>query len=536
VLEAGNSRDKIDQVESAINAGRLDEARILLETLPPGTETLRLRAQLAFKMGHPDAAERALRQFLELAPGHERARANLASVLHSLHRSSEAIDEISRLRLMRNDDGVRKFEASALAQIGRYHDALAIHERLLEHKSEDSSLWMSYGYLLKTVSRLDESVAAYRRAIALAPTAGEAWWHLTELKTFAILDSEVAVMEATLSSADLSEEDRFHLELALGEVFDRRGNPARAFAHFDRANALRRARMPNDRALLGRIVAESMAIFDASYFVERAGQGFPASDPIFIVGMPRSGSTLVEQILDCHPAVEGTAELPYITAMARRLVRGRTGEAEPYAHKLAKLDGAALSTLGEAYMVNATAHRRTAKPHFIDKMPNNWAHLGLICSILPRARIVDVRRHPLDCGFSNFRQHFTQGQAFSYALEDIGTYYRDYVALMAHFDRVRPGAVHQVIYEDLVDAPETEIQRLLDALGLPFDPACLAFHVNRRAVYTPSAEQVRRPINRAGIGRWRDYEPWLDPLKRALGPVLDAYPQAPQGEWWSPPE
>jgi hypothetical protein len=244
--------------------------------------------------------------------------------------------------------------------------------------------------------------------------------------------------------------------------------------------------------------------------------------------MPRAGSTLIEQILASHPEVEGTMELPDIPAIAKTLgKRGAKDERSAYPECLASLAPDELRALGESYLETTRVQRKTDRPFFIDKMPNNWAHAGLIRVILPEAKIVDARRHPLACGFSNFKQHFARGQGFTYDLAELGTYYRDYVTLMAHFDAVQPGAIHRVIHEALVDDPETEVRRLLAYLGLPFDPACLAFHENDRAVRTASSEQVRRPLNREGFDQWRPFEPWLGPLTDALGPVLEAYPDTP---------
>jgi hypothetical protein len=242
--------------------------------------------------------------------------------------------------------------------------------------------------------------------------------------------------------------------------------------------------------------------------------------------MPRAGSTLVEQILASHPMVEGTMELPDLPAIARRLGTFR-GEGMVYPYGTAALDAAACLALGQEYLERTRIQRKTDKPYFIDKLPNNWLHVGLIHLILPYAKIIDARRHPLDCCFSNFKQHYARGQGFSYALEDMGHYYSAYVDLMAHFDAVLPGRVHRLIHESLIDDPEGEVRGLLDHLGLPFDPACLRFHENERAVRTASSEQVRRPLNREGMDQWRPFEPWLGPLKEALGPVLDSYPAVP---------
>ena len=268
-------------------------------------------------------------------------------------------------------------------------------------------------------------------------------------------------------------------------------------------------------------VERCIALFTPEFFAARDGWGNPSSEPIFILGMPRAGSTLVEQILASHPEIEGTAELPDMPAIARRLDgRKRRDDESLYPECLADLDAGALRLLGQEYLDRAQVQRFTDRPYFIDKLPNNWAHVGLIRLILPNARIIDARRHPLACGFSNFKQHYARGQRFSYDLAEIGAYYRDYVTLMRHFDQALPGFVHRVIHENLVDDPEGEIRRLLDFLGVPFDQACLAFHENPRAVRTASSEQVRRPITRSGLDQWKAYEAWLGPLKDALGPVL----------------
>jgi hypothetical protein len=275
-------------------------------------------------------------------------------------------------------------------------------------------------------------------------------------------------------------------------------------------------------------VRRARALFTPQFFAARAGWGCSAPDPIFVVGLPRSGSTLVEQILASHSQVEGTQELPDIITLARRLGgRARKASEGRYPEALAELTSADLRSLGEEYLARAAPHRKRGAPFFIDKMPNNWAHLGLIRLILPNAKIVDARRHPLGCGFSAFKQHFARGQGFTYDLTDIGRYYADYVDLMAHFDAAQPGCVHRVIYEAMVADPEAETRALLAACGLPFEDACLRFYENDRAVRTASSEQVRRPIFTEAAEHWRNYDAWLGPLKAALGPVLAAYPEAP---------
>jgi hypothetical protein len=336
-------------------------------------------------------------------------------------------------------------------------------------------------------------------------------------------DEDIAAMEQALSDPGLGAEDRWHLDFALGKAFEDRREAQTAFAHYAAANALRRKRIPykadeTTATIDAMIAAATPALFEAG----RAG--CPAPDPIFVVGMPRAGSTLVEQILASHSQVEGTSELPDIAQLARKV--------PDYPAGLAKLTREDLRAMGESYLHTTRIQRHTARPLFIDKMPNNWVHVPLIRLILPRARIIDARRHPLGCCFSNFKQHFARGQGFSYDLEDMGRYYADYVRLMAHVDAVQPGAVHRVIYEAMVEETETQVRALLAACGLPFEEACLAFHKTERAVRTASSEQVRQPIFREGTSAWKPFEPWLDPLRAALGPVLESYPHAPTVYDW----
>jgi hypothetical protein len=284
---------------------------------------------------------------------------------------------------------------------------------------------------------------------------------------------------------------------------------------------LRKKRLQYKAAETTAAVDAAIAVATPELFARRAGAGCAAPDPIFVLGMPRAGSTLVEQILSSHSQVEGTTELPDIGILARTL--------ESYPADLAAIDPARLRDLGEQYLARTRVQRHTPRPLFIDKLPNNWLYVPFIRLILPNAKIIDARRHPLSCCFSNFKQHFARGQGFSYSLEDMGAYYRDYVRLMAHVDRVLPGGVHRVIYERMVEDTQGEVRALLEACGLPFEPACLAFYETTRAVRTPSSEQVRRPIFRDGTDAWKPFEPFLGPLKSALGEVLHAYPAAPSG-------
>lgn len=498
-----------------------------LHARPTDVAAIRMMAELAGRLGRYKDAEALLRRALELAPDFTAARANLATALYRQNRPAEAIDALDAILEAEPDHaGHQNLKAAALSRVGGYEEALALYEEVLDRLPGQPKVWMSYGHVLKTVGRTGDGVAAYRRAIALAPTLGEAWWSLANLKTVKLGEGDVAAMERALAAPALPIQDRLHLHFALGKALEDSGEANRAFAHYAEGNRLRRAMIGYDADEVSTHVERSRAFFTPDFLASRAGRGCPASDPIFVLGMPRSGSTLVEQILASHPLVEGTMELPDIPLIARRLGGGK-GEEDLYPECLEALGPGELRALGEEYMERTRVQRREGRPFFIDKMPNNWVHVGLIHLILPNARIVDARRHPLDCCFSNFKQHYARGQGFSYSLTDMGRYYADYVRLMAHFDSALPGRIHRVVHERLIDDPEAEVRALLAYLGLEFDPACLAFHENRRAVRTASSEQVRRPLNREGQGQWRPFERWLEPLRDALGPVLDAYPDAP---------
>jgi tetratricopeptide (TPR) repeat protein len=496
--------------------------RPYLKQRPTDVKAIRMMAELAARIGRLGDAENLLRRALELTPGFTAARANLATVLYKQNKAGEAIAELERIEQEGSANlGHTSLKAAALGRIGGHEEALALYKVLLEARPNEPKLWMSYGHILKTVGEQAESIAAYRRALAIRPTLGEVWWSLANLKTIRFGEEDMAAMQSSLGAEGLDEEDRFHLHFALGKAFEDQGQPEASFAHYAEGNRLRRAMIDHDPADIHSHVERSIALFTPEFFAERDGEGSPAPDPIFILGMPRAGSTLVEQILASHSQIEGTAELPDLPAIARRLGgRKARSDSTAYPECLAQMEGKELRVLGEEYLERARVQRFTERPLFIDKLPNNWAHVGLIRLILPNARIIDARRHPLACGFSNFKQHYARGQIWAYDLEEIGQYYRDYVRLMRHFDGVLPGYVHRIIHEELVEDPEKEVRRLLDYLGLPFEPACLAFHENPRAVRTASSEQVRRPISREGLEQWKPFEPWLEPLKKALGPVL----------------
>lgn len=493
---------------------------------------IRMLAEVAGRIGRYGDAEKLLARALDLAPGFGAARANLATVYYKQNRYAEAVDTLDAvLGDDPNNPAHANLKAAALGRIGGYDEAILLYEELVQRFPDHAKLWMSYGHMLKTVGRQDDSIAAYRHAIASEPGLGEIWWSLANLKTIRFDAADRAAMETALVDAEPAGEtradDRLHLHFALGKAYDDAAEYADAFRHYDAGNAIRAAQLGHEAAETTAIVDAALATFTEAFFVAHHALGDPAPDPIFILGMPRAGSTLIEQILASHSAIEGTMELPDIPALALGLGREEKGDGRHWVAALAEASPAKLAEMGQAFLQRTAVQRKTDKPFYIDKLPNNWIYVPLIRLILPNAKIIDARRHPLDCGFSNFRQHYAKGQAFSYRLSDMGTHYRDYVRLMAHIDRVQPGRVHRMIHEALLDDPETEVRAALNFLGQPFEEGCMAFHANARAVRTASSEQVRRPINRDGVDQWQPYDAWLGPLKDALGPVLPAYPKAP---------
>lgn len=521
------------EAASALVDGRIAVAEQLtrnyLKQHPTDVAAIRMLAEIAARVGRYHDAATLLKRCLELSPSFAAARHNLAIVQLRVSNVAEALEETrTLLKTDARNPNYRTLYSAALVRIGEFEEAIRNYETLLKEYPNQPKSWMSFGHALKTVGRTGECIEAYRRAIRMMPTLGEAYWSLANLKTFRFEDEEIKAMRAALARAHLEEEDRLHLLFALGKALEDRGEYAESFACYDKANALRQSQIIYDEEDATERLDRPRKVFTRALFEERKGQGCPAPDPIFVVGLPRAGSTLIEQILSSHSKIEGTSELPDIMSIAKRLGgRSRASEESKYPEIVATLSADQLAEIGAEYIERTRVQRKTDKPFFIDKMPNNFSHIGLIRLILPNAKIIDARRHPLACCFSGFKQHFAHGQYFSYGLDRIGRYYRDYVFLMKHFDEVLPGAVHRVIHEKLVADPEGEIRRMLDYCGVPFEPACLEFHKTERAIRTASSEQVRRPISDAGLDQWRHYEPWLGPLKAALGDVLDAYPETP---------
>jgi tetratricopeptide (TPR) repeat protein len=496
---------------------------------PTDVAAIRMLSEVAARLGRDADAEVLLQRCLELAPGFNFARQNYAYILNRNNRFAKALEQVEIL--LQGDPrnmSYRNLKAVALGKVGDFENAIKLYEEVLAEHPGYSRIWHSFGHTLKTAGQTQRAVEVYRHSIALEPNYGEAYWSLANLKTFRFSDDDIAAMRAQLARSDLGEEDRFHFDFALGKALEDKALYESSFAHYEAGNQRRKRliQYSADRNTLK--LRQNQRLFDAAFFAERADFGVPDRDPIFILGMPRAGSTLLEQILSSHSQVEGTMELPDVIAVTKDLYRRETDPAaRTYYPRLARMRAEDAAAYGRQYLENTRVQRRSGAPLFIDKMPNNYAHVALIHLMLPNAKIIDARRHPLACCFSNFKQHFARGQNFSYSLDDMGRYYRDYVELMAHFDAVLPGRIHRVHYENMVSDTEAEVRRLLDYCGLPFEEGCLRFFENDRPVRTASSEQVRKPIYTEGVDHWRHFEPWLGPLKDALGPVLELYPEVP---------
>jgi tetratricopeptide (TPR) repeat protein len=514
---------RLKPAAEAIWAGGLEEAeqrlRRELAAHPDDTAALQMLAEVFSRQNRHAASEALLARSLALDPTLGGARFSLANALFRQQKGAEAMAHLEPLLALEADNpAYRNLAAACLELLGDYDRALELYEGALGAFERQPLLWINYGHVLRTVGRRDDAAAAYRRAIVLDAAAGEAYLGLANLR-LALAPAEVEALRRAAACDDLPRKDRAHLAFALGRSLEGGGDDGEAFASYAAGAALRRAETPYDAAGFTAYVQACAKVWTADFFAARAEFGVEAEDPIFIVGLHRSGSTLIEQILASHSAVEGTLELPDIGFAARRLGWSE-GMAAPYPASTARLTPADAAAMGAAYLKATAVNRKLGRRFFVDKMPNNFQHLGLIQLMLPRAKIIDARRHPLGACFSAFKQHFADAQPFTYDLADLGRYYRDYVALMAHFDAVLPGRVHRVIYEDLVADTEGEVRRLLGYCGLDFEPACLEFHRNDRPVRTVSSEQVRQPIYRQGVDNWRRFEAWLGPLKDALGPAL----------------
>jgi len=487
-------------------------------------EAMRLLAKIGMARDVLDDAETLLEAMLTLAPEHRAARYEYAQTLVLRHKYAKAKEQIQRLLKLDPDNlDYRVTAATAAVGLGDHEAAIALYRGLLADAPDapDVNLWL--GHALKTVGRTEEAVAAYRAAANARPGFGDAYWSLANLKLYRFEDAEIDRMRADEASAWIPPGDRYHLCFALGKALEDRGETAESWSYYERGNALKRAESRYRPEILETNTAEQIRVCSKAFFQRRSGWGASDPDPIFIVGLPRSGSTLLEQILSSHSDVDGTQELPDIQAMVLEL-QGRDPDYDHprYPAALEDLSAEDVARLGEKYLADTRVYR-SGRPRFIDKMPNNFRHIGLINLILPNAKIIDARREPMSCCFSNLKQLFAQGQEFVYSVEDIARYYRTYLDLMDHWDAALPGRVLRVHHEEVVDDLEGSVRRLLDYCGLAFEPACIDFHKTKRSVRTPSSEQVRQPIFRDGLDQWKTYEPWLTPLKTALGDALERY-------------
>ncbi|MFL6852217.1 MAG: sulfotransferase [Sphingomicrobium sp.] len=525
---AAKSKLVLEQAIAALQAGDSGDAERLLRRhlldQPRDAAALAKLADLAIDRRNVEEATGLLRR-AAAADNSLPCRLALIRHLQQFVGAQATLSEIETLPPhFRGKFEILAIEAAARGLLGDHERQIIIYRELTRIDPKNAALWKTLGDALKTIGRTDEAVAALRKAIAVRPAFGEAWWTLANFKSFRFSDQDLRAMRKLLKGK-LASEDALHFHFALGEALELRGDHAKSFEHYDAGNRIRRAGIPAAAMRVTGFVEAAIDTFSPGLFERHQGSGFNSSAPIFVLGLHRSGSTLIEQILASHPSIEGTAELTVMQLIWERLARIAGASGRTPFQQLREMGAEDFRSIGQEYIERTSAFRTTDRPHFVDKLPANWMNLGLIRLALPNARIIDARRHPMACGFSNFKQNYAAGVIFSYSQESIGGFYRDYVRFMDHIDEVQPGAVHRVINERLIEDPGGATRRMLEFVGVPFDQACLEFHRNKRAVQTPSAEQVRRPINRDGIDYWRNFEPWLGPMKEALGPVLGDWDQ-----------
>lgn len=515
----------------AIAESRLDTAERLLRghlaVVPRDVHALRMLGEVAFERDDFAEAEARFRECLSYEPGYGAARYDLARVLNAEQRSDEALALLERL--LAADPTARAYrvlKAQALRFVNRIEEGLALLEQVIADDPKDATTLVILGGMLREVGQQARAIETYRRSIALDPLGSDAYWSLANLKTFRFTDEDVAAMRRALAGAPELGLNRIKLEFALGKALEDAGQYEESFRRYAHANGLYRGTIDFDPTPMDEDVRRCESFYTPRFFAERADWGLETREPIFIVGIPRSGSTLIEQILASHSEIEGTRELPYLTSLVRDLAAAARREGRgAYPEFLGGMSREEIEAIGQRYLDKAARHRPLGRPRFVDKMLSNFGHVGLIRLMFPNAKILDARRHPLGTGFSCFKQMFARGLAFTYNLHEMGRYWRGYHDLMEHTDAVLPGQVYRVHYERLVADPEAEVRRILDYLGLPFEAQCLRFYENSRKVTTVSSEQVRRPIYSEGVHQWKHFEPWLGPLVEALGPLAAEYPE-----------
>lgn len=507
-----------------------DVIRDYLETDRDNVGALRLLARIRSAADAPQEAEALLRSVLQRAPDYHAARLDYAFALAQQQKHQQARLEVERLlgHEPDNRDYLKQYGLACIG-LGDYEPLIGLYETLLagplESAAEEADLRLWRANALKTAGRQAEAIADYRASLAARPDYGVTWFSLANLKTYRFSDDDIARMRAVESAPTAQDEDRIYLCFALGKALEDRSDYAESWTYYARGNALRRATSRYRPDAADACAARLKQVFTPDVFAARARWGLEDPAPIFVLGLPRSGSTLVEQILASHSQVEGTQELTEIDRYTAEICGRDPDSGLPLRPEaILNLSAADIRSLSERFLAETRAYRHLGRPFFIDKMPNNFWHIGLIHLILPRSVVIDIRREPMACGFSNLKQLFGgDNQAFTYGVESMARGYRTYLDLMRHWNHVLPGRVLRVHYEDVVEDLETAVRRMLDHCGLPFEPACVTFHQTRRSVRTPSSEQVRRPIGREGLDQWRRYEPWLAPLRDALGDAVTSY-------------
>lgn len=514
---------ELEKATQDVIAGRYAKAepelRRYVKERPNDVNGIRMLGELGMALGALRDAEALLARSVKLAPNYHAARFAYANVLYKRHRYHASLVELEHLLSLESiQPSWLVLKAANLVEINEHDSAIPIFQQIIRDHPDHRQAHLSLGHAQRAVGAIADSINAYEQAILLGSGQGEAFWSLANLKTYRFSDAQVEHMRGLLKHDQCGQRDYYHLLFSLGKSLEDRGEFEEAMAAYTKGNQVRGGLVPWKPEAFHADTLALIDFFTAELFAKRKDWGAHVADPIFIVGLPRSGSTLIEQILASHSQVEGTAELADIIAMARTIAgKQRRGDASGYPSAIAKMSAEQIEELGESYISSTAIQRVTDAPFFIDKMPNNFSHIGLIHLILPNAKIIDARRNPMDCCFSNFKQLFASGQGFTYSQNRIGRYYSDYVDIMAHWDKILPGRVHRVIYEEMVDDTENQVRRLLDYCGLPFEERCLEFYRNERTVRTASSEQVRQPIYRQGIGQWEPFENWLEPLRKALG-------------------